>query len=177
MARTQNQSCIHLCLDEKAYIVLRQKAAYKNMSMNAFLKDLSLNVVMTTYEIGVHDLSEMNSRLDVLTFKASGYYRLIITRNRNQPKVDTDDGDRMIRLFKGLSDYLKECYENLVSNRQSDMTRERELVSQAINSAPKSTYRKTDLWVSVPAIKDVILIVTQEEKERILVINPHSGNS
>lgn len=167
MARTKNQSCIHICLDEKTYIVLRQKAAYKNISMSAYLKDLSLNVVMTTYEIGVHDLSDMNSKLDFLTFKASGYYRLVTARDRNQLEVRADDGDRMINLFKKLSEFMEECYEKLVVNRQSDMSRERELLSKAINSAPKSTYRKSDVWVSVPAIKDVILTVTQEEKEKI----------
>nr|WP_297704059.1 hypothetical protein [uncultured Butyrivibrio sp.] len=177
MPRTQSQLCIHICLDEKSYTILKQKAAFKDLSMNAYLKDLSLNVVMSTYEIAVHNLTEMNIRLDTLTFKASGYYHLVISRDRDHPEVGLDDGESMIKLFKELSAYLDKCYRKLVDIRESDIARERELISQAISKAPRSSYRKTDIEVSVPKPSDVLLTVTQEEKDRIILNIDSSQNS
>lgn len=177
MPRTESQLCIHICLDDKSYTVLKQKAAYKDQSMNAYLKELSLNTVMSTYEIAVHDLTEMNARLDTLTFKASGYYHLVISRDRDKPEVGLDDGDNMIRLFQGLSEYLEQYYKKLIEEREQENAIEREHLSQTVSNAQRSAYRKVDTDVVVPKKSDILLTVTQEEKDRIFLNIDSSQNS
>ena len=177
MPRTADQKCMYICLDRESYIMLKQKAAFKNMSMNAFLKDLAMRTVMPSHEIVIYDLTEMNHQLDILTFKASGYYNLITARDRDHPEVGLDDGDNMIRLFTGLSEYLEKSYKEFVLNRESKIQTEREKIKEILKTASRSSYRKTDFEVTVPTKSDIILTVTTEEKDIIYAnINQSQGN-
>ena len=100
MTRSQNTERIHLCLDEQSYKVLQAKAAYEKKAMNAYLIDLASRIIMASFTIRVHDLSEMLENLDKLTFKASGYYNRVVERGSEVPSLETEDSAKMLSLFK-----------------------------------------------------------------------------
>ena len=168
MPRTKEAKRLHICLDLESYTILKQKAAYKNVSMNEYFKNLALNISMQTIEIGIHDISKMLAELESLTFKASGYYNTIIFRNRDNPEVGLDEGESMIRLFDTLANYMEKSYRTLSDNRKADIEEENKRFQSVIGTVPKSTYRNRNIPIEDLHYYDIDLQLTSDEKEAIL---------
>lgn len=168
MTRSQNIERIHLCLDEQSYKVLQAKAAYERKAMNAYLIDLASRIIMASFTIRVHDLSEMLENLDKLTFKASGYYNRVVERGSDFLSLEPDDAAKMLSLFKNLSSYLANFHEELLKNRDTDIVRESEYIEQVISEAEKSRRMHPDVITELPSRYDVELVMTPEKKEKLL---------
>ena len=152
----------------ESYTILKQKSAYKKVSMNEYLKDLALNTPMQTFEIGIHDIDQMLTELESLTFKASGYYNTIIFRNRDNPEVGLDEGESMIRLFDALAKYMEKRYKYLSDNRKADIEEENRRFQNILGTVPKSTYRNRNISIEDVNYYDIDLLLTADEKEAIL---------
>ena len=168
MPRTKDAKRLHICLNMESYIILKQKAAYKNISMNEYLKTLALSTKMQTFEIEVHNISQMLAELENLTFKASGYYNTIIFRNRDNPEVGLEEGESMIRLFDTLARYMEKSYTYLSDNRKADIEEENRRFQNIICTVPKSTYRNRNIPIEDVNYYDIDLLLTADEKETIL---------
>ena len=168
MARSQNTERIHLCLDEQSYKILLAKAAYQNKSMNAYLIDLASNVIMAPVTIKVHDLNEMLTELDKLTYKASGYYNLVVSRGENIPVLKAEDASKMATLFANLSAYLESFYNELIQKQETAMAVESEYLEQIIAVSEKSCKMKSNVQSMPISTYDVELVMTPEKKEIML---------
>ena len=168
MARSQNTQRIHICLDKHSYKVLQAKASYLNKARNAYLIDLASSVTMSAYRIRAHDLTEMIGELDMLTYKASGYYNQVVKRSQDNPVIRDEDIAKMTVLFQKLSTFLEEFYKKLILERDTDIILEAAKIEQSISASAKSG--RMNSHIETPSLKtyDVELVMVPQKKEDLM---------
>ncbi len=167
MPRGKETQRLHICLDKQTMTVLKQKAAYKNVSMNEYLKGLINQVQVKNFEIEIHNLDDIIYQLDNITFKASGYYNAVIIKNLDNPNVGTDVGNDMVKLFASLAECLEVYYTDLVNNRKAHVEEDRKHFDELLTSAARGSYRNKDITIEDSARYDIDFLMTQEEKKSL----------
>ncbi len=167
MDKKTEKTRLHVCLDKQTYTILKQKAAYKKMSIKRFLKVLATEKVILKYEIAVYEMEGFNEGLNRLICEIGSYYDRMVARSRGHQEEANMEHEKGIQLYENLSAYMMDFYKKLADSRENAIKEEAERIEDAISKVQKSSYRDLTAHIASPKNYDVDMVLTLEERERI----------
>lgn len=151
-------------LSQEEYLLAKQRAGRNGMNISGYIAYVISNHSMSRYVIKTHDLTAMAGDIEEVVYRASGYYRTTVTAG----EIDSDTGEKIIRMHEKLMDMLEKRYLELQERREQEIKATEAEIRLVMNKAGSNLKRDKTIASARGGRHKINCLVSEDIYERMM---------